>query len=527
VPKRLKVLFLLLSIPVLTLSSISSLKATEKQVRVIVERAPIYAENNVYSYKIEILRRGTILTVFETGEPMEEWFYVRYQSKRWKSVVTGFIQASMIEEVTDESQEEPAEEPKEEQIEPKPKTEIPEPKPNEEKPRQKPAEAPKKAAEEKPTREEPPKITIEEVLVASSLLPQKLFTLPRIEESEMEPRIFMFLETRPPQKKIAVPQREQITKDVQPKIEKPEPKPAKIEPEEAPFVEIESVGITPMPPSISYALAKVEAELDSPVFQSVEQRPISTQSGQTQTKSVTEITKKTPEKIEERQPPQKPIALPEAREKEEAAKKEKETTERETEQQQIKPPLKKPEEPKAKKPQIATEEPPRPKRPKLPSELSLFTFSVGYGPSLGSGLGGFVQLNTKMGFSLHLGAGYYPTTYYYSDYDWVKNKVLYSAGLKYYLPFKTNIFRTYLDLQYGGVSVEAVRLVTAIWYYQYIYENIQKTLYGPSLLAGIELKLGSIGLNGAIGLSYNTTKWDYWERDYFLTADLGLLLYLW
>jgi len=153
--------------------------------------------------------------------------------------------------------------------------------------------------------------------------------------------------------------------------------------------------------------------------------------------------------------------------------------------------------------------------------------SVGYGPSLGSGLGGFVQLNTKIGFSLHLGAGYYPTSYYYSEYDWVKNEVLFSAGIKYYLPFKTDRIRTYLDLQYGGVSVEAVRLITGIWNYQYLYEKIQKTLYGPSILAGIELKLGSIGLNGAIGLSYNTTEWDYWARDYFLTADVGLLIYLW
>lgn len=379
--------------------------AAEKQVRVIAEKAAIYAENNVYSYRIEIVRKGTILTVFETGAPMEEWFYVRYYSKRWKSVITGFIQASMIEEVTDE---------------PKPKAQIPEPKPKEEKIEEKPVELPKKVAEEKAKREE--------VLVASSLLPQKLFTLPEIEEREIEPRVFMYLETRPPQKKITAPQREQITEDMQPKIAKPESKTAKIKPEEEHFVEIESVGITPLLPSASYALPK---------------------------------------------------------------------------------------------------KPPRPKMPKPPSEISLLTFSVGYGPSLGSGIGGMVQLNTKMGFSLHLGAGYYPTSYFYSNYDWVKNRVLYSLGLKYYLPFKTKMIRTYLDLQYGGVSVEAVRLVTSIWYYQYIYENIQKTLYGPSILAGIELKLGSIGLNGAIGLSYNTTEWDYWERNYFLTADLGLLLYLW
>jgi len=456
-PKKLKVLFLLFSIPALTLSFISSLKAAEKQVRVIVEKAPIYAENNTYSYRIEIVKRGTILTVYETGAPMKEWFYVRFHSQRWKSVVTGFIQASMIEEVTDESKEESKEESKVEKIEPKPKAEITEPKPKEEKVKRE---------------EEPLKISVEEILVASSLLPQKLFTLPKIEEREIEPRVFM----------VAAPQREQITEDVQPKTEKPESKPAEIIPEEELFVEIESVGITPLPSSTSYALPKAEAKKDSTEFMSIERKPVSTESTQRQAKSVADIAKKIPEKLEERQPPQKPIT---------------------------------------------PQEPPRPKRPKLPSELSLLTFSLGYGPSGGSGLGGFVQLNTKMGFSLHLGAGYYPTSYYYSDYDWVKNRVLYSVGLKYYLPFKTNAIRTYLDLQYGGVSVEAVQIITGIWHYQYIYENVQKTLYGPSILAGIELKLGSIGLNGAIGLSYNLKDWDYWERDYFLTADVGLLIFFW
>jgi len=142
-------------------------------------------------------------------------------------------------------------------------------------------------------------------------------------------------------------------------------------------------------------------------------------------------------------------------------------------------------------------------------------------------LGGFIQLNTKKGFSFHLGVGYYPTTYFYSEHEWVKNQVLFSAGVKYYLPLESNRLRTYVDLQYGGVSVEAVSIITGFWNYQFTYENIQKILYGPSLLAGIELRMGNIGLNGAIGLSYNTTEWDYWERDYFLTADVGLLIYFW
>jgi len=395
-PKKLMSLFILSSVLLL-----SPLSAAEKQVRVIADRAPIYAENNIYSYKIEIVKKGTILTVFESGQPMKEWFYVRFHSQRWKSVVTGFIQASMIEEITDKPKEEPREE------------------------------------------------------------------------------------------KITAPQREQIREDVQPKVEQ--------------VTVTETVGISLTPPSTSYALPEVKIEEEPRVFISIETKPVATESSQKQAKTVSDITKKTPEKTS---------IQPESKVKTEEAAKEEEPAEKKPEQKQVVP-------------QIATERPPRPKKPKLPSELSLLTMSVGYGPSLGSGLGGFVQLNTKMGFSLHLGAGYYPTSYFYSEYDWVKNRILYSAGIKYYLPFKTNTIRTYLDLQYGGVSVEAVRIITGIWYYQYVYEDIQKTLLGPSILAGIELKLGSIGLSGAIGFSYNTTEWDYWERDYFLTADVGLLIYLW
>jgi hypothetical protein len=177
-----------------------------------------------------------------------------------------------------------------------------------------------------------------------------------------------------------------------------------------------------------------------------------------------------------------------------------------------------------KKPQIKAEKIPelaslrfRPKRP-------LFTISFGYGPSLG-GVGGFLQLNSKAGISLHGGVGYYPTGVFYPDFEWVKGEVLYSVGVKYYLPWNTEQVRPYLDLQYGGLSVEAVQVVTGMWYYSYVYENFQKTLRGPSLLAGMELKLGLIGLNSALGLSYVTTEWEYWDQKVFLTADVGILVY--
>lgn len=101
---------------------------------------------------------------------------------------------------------------------------------------------------------------------------------------------------------------------------------------------------------------------------------------------------------------------------------------------------------KAKEQQILTERPPTIAGPKQPPKSPLLTMSLGYGPSLGSGIGGFIQLNTHAGFSFHIGAGYYPTSYFYSECDWVKNSILYSAGIKYYLPFGNNRIRPYLDL---------------------------------------------------------------------------------
>ena len=53
----------------------------------------------------------------------------------------------------------------------------------------------------------------------------------------------------------------------------------------------------------------------------------------------------------------------------------------------------------------------------------------------------------------------YPTKTYYSEYDWVTNEWLYSIGIKYYLPFGSEAIRPYVDVMYGGISVEAVQIV--------------------------------------------------------------------
>lgn len=207
------------------------------------------------------------------------------------------------------------------------------------------------------------------------------------------------------------------------------------------------------------------------------------------------------------------------------------------------PPLIKKEEPKEKpaaketaeekKPPVVT--PPKPpleqpiptkppQRGAFPRARGFLTFGAGYGPSAG-GAGGFLQVNTKAGFALHAGIGVYPTTIIYSETDWVKNEVLWSVGIKYYLPFRFSSLYPYIDIQYGGLRVEAAQIIIGIWDYSYVYSQEQKTLSGPSVLAGTEFRRGRFGLNGAIGISYNLTEWELLTQKLFFAFDLGLVVY--
>ena len=382
------------------------LLSQENKVRVIAEKAPIYAEASIYSYKIETVKKGTVLALFTTGPIKQTWFYVFYHSQRWSSKVTGFIQASLVERISE----------KPEAV----------------------------AKENKEKRQEVKKKKASIV----SVPPHRAFVLLEVKEKEKKPRVFALLPKITPAPEKIKERKEPVKKE-----EKTEP-----------------VVILPEKIIVQSEIKKQKAEIKKEEkAQVVPPKP----------------------KAKKQEIPKKSV----------------------------------PSQKKAKEQQILTERPPTIAEPKQPPKSPLLTMSLGYGPSLGSGIGGFIQLNTRAGFSFHIGAGYYPTSYFYSEYDWVKNRVLYSAGIKYYLPFGNNRIRPYLDLQYGGISIEAVRIVTEIWYYNYTYENIQKTLMGPSLLAGIEIKMGALGLNGALGLSYNTTEWDYLVRDYFLTGDVGLLIY--
>ena len=152
------------------------------------------------------------------------------------------------------------------------------------------------------------------------------------------------------------------------------------------------------------------------------------------------------------------------------------------------------------------------------------TFSLGYGPSFG-GAGGFLQLNTKLGLSFHGGVGIYPTKFIYSGTNWVKNELLWSAGIKYYFPFRSRSIYPYIDVQYGGLSVEAAQIITGIWESSYVYSYLQKTLWGPSFLAGTEIRIGHFGINGAAGVSYSLTKWEFIKQNLLFNFDASLVIY--
>ncbi|MBM3284883.1 MAG: hypothetical protein FJY81_03330 [Candidatus Aminicenantes bacterium] len=195
------------------------------------------------------------------------------------------------------------------------------------------------------------------------------------------------------------------------------------------------------------------------------------------------------------------------------------------------PPSARKEEPREKPPAVVPAKTPPaatparlPRREPSRRERGLLTLGLGYGPSLG-GAGGSLQFNTGAGFSIHAGVGLYPTTLIYSETDWVKNELFYSVGLKYYLPLKFASISPYLDLQYGGIKVEAAQMVLGIWDFAYVLGHEQKTLQGLSALVGAELRRGRFGLNSALGMGYVLTDWKYLTQRLSFVFDLSLLIY--
>jgi hypothetical protein len=480
---------LMVVLVVLQLSSM--LIAQESKVRVIVERANIYAEASTESYRIERIRKGMILTLFGKGQTSEKWLYVHYQSTRWNSQVTGFILADKVEAYSPDQK--PEGEAKQ-ALEQKPETEA--------------RVISEEIAEKKKTKdpEKKPEKTIE----------IKPVDIPTETKKKSEVKKELRQDEKPVKKSEA---KGEGLKALNEEVEKAELRPSPTKPKEMeePIREEEVLGYTSVPSGNTFSLSLPSSiSLIPRIYEIVE--PPEPEISVTEELETAPLPK---EKNPELKPTEKidtevwekKVVIPDTTVIPEK--------ERDIEKQDI-PEKKDP--PKEEEPQIIEQKQPGTIKSRLPRGKSLFTFSLGYGPSLG-GLGGFIQLNASRDLSVHWGVGYYPTSMFYPDFNWVQGRAMVSVGLKYYLPWRTEQVHPYIDLQYGGISVEAIRVVTGIWYYTYVYENIQKTLWGPSLLAGVELRLGSFGLNGAVGASYVLTKWEHWDQPLFISADIGFLVY--
>jgi hypothetical protein len=145
----------------------------------------------------------------------------------------------------------------------------------------------------------------------------------------------------------------------------------------------------------------------------------------------------------------------------------------------------------------------------------------GYGNSFG-GLGFTMQGNLSDYFSVHGGIGYFSL-----EEEGGKGMVLVSAGIKVYTTVPTSSRRLFFNAQFGSFGGAYIKSVT-FSSGEFSTREEQKPLYGPSLLAGMEVNFGresEFGLSLALGGSYDIAEID-WKKDrgrVLLALDVGLL----
>lgn len=343
----------------------------------------------------------------------------------------------------------------------------------------------------------------------------------------------------------ALPKREEETA---PKVEPQQPRPTEAalpapvkEKKEPPEVEppriLESLAATRLPRSRTYAFPRREPPLQETAWRIVETPPVLTKQKPVAVREFAALTALPKRRAfdlpkKERLPDDAPWRVIQPVIAEALAPKKTVETKPAPPETKKKPASPKPASPEVKKePAPSKPEPkPAPTQPIVTPQVrpprkgpGFLSFGLGYGSSFG-GAGGCLQLNTGMGLSLHAGVGLYPTSLVYSETDWVKNKMLWSVGLKYYPPLGSSSLAPFIDLQYGGLRVEAAQVIIGIWDYQYVFSHEQKSLWGPSLLAGVELRMGHLAFTGGVGAAYATTSWDYVQSRVSLVFDAGLMV---
>jgi hypothetical protein len=422
------------------------LSAAVRQVRVTVQRAAIYVEPNRNSTRIDLVEKGDLLNLFQEQKVKNVWYYVVYNSPRYGSRISGFIQASAVELVTEETT-----------------------------PAEKPAPAPVSAGPEQ--------------------LPKKVEPVPQ------RPPV----ETPPPETGKAAskstPAREAAV------VQKP-----------APVESREVAGLTPVPQARRVSLPRGVPAVDDRAWAVLQTAvPEIKKKPQTAAEPVPSpgkpAAKQVPKKIE-RQPQKPPVETPPQEPKKAAAK---------LAPAREEPILQNPEAPPSVTPSPAEPHPSKPAP--LPRttgrQPAPLTVGLGYGSSFG-GAGGCLTFNLTPRLALHGGFGLYPAAVVYSDTDWVRNRAFWSVGVRYYPAFGSDHISPYFDLQYGGLRIEAAQVITGIFEFAYIYRHEQKTLMGPSLLAGLEIRLGRLAVAGGLGISYSLTDWEFLKQRLALAFEAGL-----
>lgn len=153
----------------------------------------------------------------------------------------------------------------------------------------------------------------------------------------------------------------------------------------------------------------------------------------------------------------------------------------------------------------------------VPQEYPYFSLGLGYGNSYG-GLGVCGQVDVTEMIALHAGAGYFPAIE-----EPAEDTILFSAGGTFYPKMDLDPFKPYVDLQFGGIGIEAREYID--WEGYIVTE--QKILWGISVLGGAEIWLSdNFALDAALGLSLNLTEieWVEEETDIFVALDAGIMV---
>lgn len=153
----------------------------------------------------------------------------------------------------------------------------------------------------------------------------------------------------------------------------------------------------------------------------------------------------------------------------------------------------------------------------IPQKYPSFSLGLGYGNSYG-GLGVCGQVDFTEMIALHAGAGYFPAIE-----EPAEDTLLFGAGITFYPKMELDPFKLYVDLQFGGIGVEARQWID--WWGD--IEREQKTLWGISILGGAEIWLSdNFALDAALGLSLNLTKveWVEEEVNVLVALDAGIMV---